>query len=346
MTGNIKQRPIDSLAGKKILFVAPSFFGYAAEIERELKAAGATVFRYENRPVTGFLGKVLVRLFPAGLRPVTKRYYEAILSNHQNDAIDLIFVLRGEGIDRSIVARFRKFYPNARCVLYLWDSFRNDKGADDRVNHFDTASTFDLQDARVAGIRFVPLFYLRDYSAQRSVAADIDISFIGTVHTDRYAVLRRLLATVDREASRFLFLYFPSKVIYWARAIGSPSFWGAKQSEFSFVPLSRDELLALVGRSRVMVDIERPVQTGLTMRTLEALGAQRKLVTTNASVAQYDFFDARNIAVIDRNKPSLPSDFLASGFVATAPDILAKYEVGYWLEVVLGLSDCPGYLRQ
>lgn len=87
--------------------------------------------------------------------------------------------------------------------------------------------------------------------------------------------------------------------------------------------------------SRTILDIEHPAQTGLTMRTFETLGASKKLVTTNAQVRDYDFFDPSNILVIDRKSPPrIPESFLETAYVPAHADIYSKYSLQGWIKDV------------
>eukprot|EP00456_Euglypha_rotunda_P052314 TRINITY_DN4215_c0_g1_i1.p1 TRINITY_DN4215_c0_g1~~TRINITY_DN4215_c0_g1_i1.p1 ORF type:complete len:342 (-),score=60.99 TRINITY_DN4215_c0_g1_i1:275-1300(-) len=332
------------LKDKTVLLVAPSFFGYSAEIERQLKAWGATVHHYENRPSTSVFGKAMVRLFPKLWAPVTNAYYAKMFEKHRSESIDYLFVIRGEGLTDGAMRRFSSMFPSATKVLYLWDSFRNDKGAAERIAYFDIASSFDVEDARSdKRLRFLPLFYLSQFSDLRSHAQSTDLCFVGTVHTDRYAVLKRLAQVVGGGYRIRYFLFFPSRLLYRVRRLLSPQFWGSDHAEFSFDSLGRQQVLSMFGDARAVVDIERPIQTGLTIRSLETLGAQRKLVTTNATVREYDFYDERNIAVIDRTHPTLPANFLDTPFHSTPESILSKYSVERWLRIALALDPLPEY---
>ncbi len=84
----------------------------------------------------------------------------------------------------------------------------------------------------------------------------------------------------------------------------------AKIDDFSFTSLSQEETLDIISQSKVVVDIEHPGQVGLTMRTLEMLGCQKKLITTNKSVREYDFYNEDNILVVERNNIKLNKSFL------------------------------------
>ena len=88
--------------------------------------------------------------------------------------------------------------------------------------------------------------------------------------------------------------------------------WRSRVDEFMFATLPISAVNDIFMSSRAVLDVTHPRQCGLTMRTLETLGASKKLVTTNTAVRGYDFYDPTNIAVIDRRSPIIDPDFLGS----------------------------------
>ena len=91
--------------------------------------------------------------------------------------------------------------------------------------------------------------------------------------------------------------------------------------------LNAEQTLALVAQSHVVVDVHHLGQNGLTMRTIGSLGAHKKLITTNSSVVQYDFFHSDNIIVIDRLSPVIPPVFFTSEYQPIAKPIYRKYSL-------------------
>ena len=111
-----------------------------------------------------------------------------------------------------------------------------------------------------------------------------------------------------------------------------------RYKSISFIPLTHRNISELVHESKVILDINHPKQVGLTMRTFEAFGAQKKLITTNADVANYDFYDKNNILVIDRLNPLINNEFLTGPFVAPDEKILLKYSIQGWITDLFSLS--------
>ncbi|MFH4210110.1 lipopolysaccharide biosynthesis protein, partial [Acinetobacter baumannii] len=69
-----------------------------------------------------------------------------------------------------------------------------------------------------------------------------------------------------------------------------------------------DEIIKLYAKSNVILDISHPGQSGLTMRTFEAIGAGKKLITTNLNIKEYPFYNSDNIFIISRDKLVLEKD--------------------------------------
>jgi hypothetical protein len=110
--------------------------------------------------------------------------------------------------------------------------------------------------------------------------------------------------------------------------------FGQKQ-DFIYQPKSKSDIDGLVARSRIVVDIERPVQTGYTIRAIELLCANRKLITTNPEMVNADFFDPANIAVVDRFAPKIAPSFFQQPYVPLCEEILKRYSLDRWIEEVL-----------
>lgn len=319
------------------LIISPDFFGYSKEIASALAKRGVNALVHDDRPATDTLTKALIRISPGILKHKADVYFDRIIAVARQHPITEILVIKGQALSCDAIRRFRAAFPNARFTLYFWDSYRN-MSADsaEKVALFDRAFTFDPIDAENdKRLEYRPLFYLDEFAHLPQVEQDIDLFFFGTVHSDRYQVLKRLELALPPRAKLKKILYFASYAVYLARRTFQAGFWGAKKSEFIFKPVPKNELKSLLARSRVVIDIERPVQAGLTMRTLETIGARKKIITTNAYAAKADFYRPENVLVIDRDNVVIPEAFFSTDFVELPEDICKKYTLSGWLDDVL-----------
>ena len=87
--------------------------------------------------------------------------------------------------------------------------------------------------------------------------------------------------------------------------------------------------------SFAIFDIEHPLQRGLTIRSIEALGAGKKLITTNKSIVEEDFYNPKNIYILDRESLlEIPLSFFDSPFQPIAEDIYYKYSISGWIDEI------------
>ena len=181
-------------------------------------------------------------------------------------------------------------------------------------------------------LRYRPLFYLPEFSSLDPVEADIDLLFLGTVHSDRFEVTERLARSLPPEIRFERVCYFPSKKLFYVKRVFRPGYWRSQVEDFVFVPIPRAKVLNYLARARAVLDIERAVQTGYTMRTIEAFGASKKLATTNAAIAQADFHHPDNQIVLDRARPRISPEFLQTDYRPVSDIAVQRYSLASFLD--------------
>ena len=71
------------------------------------------------------------------------------------------------------------------------------------------------------------------------------------------------------------------------------------------------------------------------MRTIETLGAKKKLITTNKQIIEYDFYNPANVLVVDRKNPVIPDVFMITPYVEIPQEIYNKYYIDSWRDTLL-----------
>ena len=339
------------LKGKKVLLFIPNGKGiYGAGVSAELEKRGAQVTVYDERPSTSTLSKVLIRLAKSSIEKILSKYYDGILEKHKNDAFEFVLVVRGEAFTKKIIEDYRNAFKNAKFYLYLWDSlvYTNTVSL---FSSFDKVLSYDLADVRKhPELIHRPLFYLDDYKniAARPSGA-IDVLFIGKVHHDRFAFIKNLETFFNRNGLKtYFYLYFPSRLLFIQKKLTDASFRKSKMSDFHFDHLPIKDVSYYMSQAKVSLDVQSPLQIGLTMRTLEVLGSKRKLITTNEAIKKYDFYNPENILVVDRNDPKIDPEFIRSPYKEIDPAIYANYSVAGWADEIFELDKdhASNYLKE
>jgi hypothetical protein len=316
------------------LLISPDFFGYPQAIVKALERRCRRAIWINDRPGTDTWTKAVVRVSPRLMQRKSDAYFEGEISRVADEAIRDVVVIKGEALSLDMIARMRKMLPNARFTLYFWDSFLNmPKGSVHKIPLFDRAFSFDPVDAAAEpGLVYRPLFYIPDVAAVESAPAPIDVLFVGTAHSDRVKVLRRVAQSIPESFAFRKVLYVRSQLLHSVQSIVSRDYRLMDHKDFIFSPMPGSEVRALVEQSRVVLDIERHVQTGYTMRSIEMLGASKKLITTNASIKDADFYNPNNQHVIDRENPRVDPAFIDKAWVPCDDTVLQRYSLDGWID--------------
>jgi hypothetical protein len=324
----------DSIQSKKITVICPKYFGYEHKIVEKLIEYGGIVFYIDERPNNSIIGKGLIRLFPFLYKINIIIYYNKKIKDMTK--CDIVFVINPESLSKNILLSIKKTTKASKYILYMWDSFSNKKRAKQLIPFFDKVFTFDPDDAKKNNIIFRPLFFLLEKEDTIKYNEKIDISFIGTGHSDRGKIINIIKNQCEKLKINYYFiLYLQSIFIFFFYKIIKKTFKGMKSSDFIYTPVKYNDYMNILKSSKIIIDIEHPKQIGLTMRTYEALGKEKKLITTNSNIKEYDFYDDENICIINRNDPIININILEKKYKKIPEHIYYKYSIDGWLEDIL-----------
>lgn len=329
---------MSKLNGKKILLIAAELFNYEKEIENELERQGAEVNRYDQRPSNDFLTKVFIRLnMKLFVQKKIDIYYANIIDECSKIEYDYIFLVSPEAINADTLQKIKDSQKKAKVYIYMWDSIKNKKQALSLLPLSDRFFTFDSTDMSSNDkIKFLPLFYINNYEEVEHIDKPLyDIVFIGTVHSDRYRLVKKIeQIAIENGLSTYLYFYSPSRLLFWIKKFTDKNFFFIKAKDISFNSLSQVDILSIIKKTKSIVDIEHPSQNGLTMRTIEMLGAKRKIITTNKNIKSYDFYNTNNILVVDRDDIQIDSNFFQKNYEKIDSSIYVKYSINNWIKQI------------
>jgi hypothetical protein len=297
---------------KNVLFVAPKFHGYSNLIKEEMGNLGAKVIlKHENS--IGLTFRLLTKLGLSDL--YRKTFNKNLMSVLNNNVIDVLFIIRGEFVTSTFLKEVKRSYKNIKVIMYQWDSVNN-YDYRELIAFTDNTFSFEKTDCKKLHIQYLPLFYDGKWRNIPLISrTEVNsVLFVGALHSDRYELLLKLKDQLkDKKIITNFYLFTPFftfvKKLFQQKT-------SLKALEYiTFKSISKNKLLQLYSKSAVIIDIHGSFQSGLTMRTIETLGASRKLITTNESILQEPFYREKNISIIDRNNPKIDMSIFSSDFV-------------------------------
>jgi len=282
----------------RALFLSPSFFDYEVEIEQALVDDGYKVDFFDERPTNSSLAKALFRIGGRPVQILVRRYYDRILKVTHANRYDLVLVIKGEVVPLRFLREIRRRNPNAHFVYYSFDAIPAGSNCTLLFDEFDALYSFDpCNVAADDRLTLKPLFYSEHFSYPSQEGPRLhDLTFVGTMHSDRYRFVTKLFESFTRT---YGFFYVPARWFFYFRKYASRSFAGVPTSAVSFSKLDKSAVAAIFQDSRAVLDLQRSAQSGLTMRTFEVLASGAVLVTGNKAIRQSDIFDPSRIVVVD-----------------------------------------------
>ena len=266
---------------KKLLFIGPNFFNYQDIISEGLRQKGYEVTYFDDRPSTSLLMKSIIRVNRNLVKKQIDKYFNTILESCKKNQYDVVIVLIGESLYNDMIDKMREVIPNAKYIFYDWDAIENFPSREVFSRHFDFCYTFDNEDVkRYKWFKFLPLFYTE--SEKDYVEDKRDALFIGTIKNGKYSFVKEMEnALTEQGYNCYFYHYIQSKSVFRYMKMKDRGMKKAKLSEFSFKRVSKEETYKLMKESKMIIDVPMKHQNGLTIRTFEALGFNKKLITTN-----------------------------------------------------------------
>lgn len=323
----------DTLKGKKILLLYARFFGYDQIVKAKLESLGAEVDLYDARANISTFEKALKKVNSSFYYKKQYRFHKKIYKDNANKQYDYIYT--NENIASETLKAYKRVFPGATIILYLDDSVENLKGVEKTFYCYDKILTFDSSDAEKYHLQFRPLFFSDLFSEadKGDTKVENEICFIGTCHSDRLNVIDKILNKY-KKYHYYLYCYLQSWYMYYYYRVVNPVFRTKKKDFFRYKQKSLAEVAGEMRKSIAILDIQHPLQTGLTMRTIETLGCKKKIITTNKDIMNYDFYNKSNIAIIDRCNPIIDEDFFTTPYVDISEDMYKKYSIEGWIKEI------------
>lgn len=317
---------MSDLSGKRVLFICPEFYNYHTELKLAMEDAGAVVDFISEFP-RGFVYRFFHKLNLRLSNWLLDKHLQKLVNKAKTNEYDFFFVVRGGCLNQLVLKKLRILQPACKFLMYQWDSIKQNDYLNN-INFFDIVKTFDSYDASTHELKYLPLYYGSSFANLKTDVIDIDMAFFGAYHSDRLKIIKFFHNYFKSKKLVFFSHLYITKAALLKRLIcGEILFSDIKY--FKTYKVSFNDIQMIYSRANTVLDVELSIQSGLSMRTFEVLGAKKRLVTTNVNIENEKFYRNEIILVFDRKSPVLNDNFFKSSQVFD--DDFSDYEIGNWL---------------
>lgn len=234
--------------------------------------------------------------------------------NNLND-FDTV-IIHASRITSPVVRYIHNNNPKIRIIVWYWNPVLKCEKLEKYPSEICERWTFDEQDAENFNLKYNRQYYFNDILLEDREIVN-DVFFIGG-DKGRLGILKNLEKELQNYNIRTDFHITKT----------------SKNSDKNAIykkRISYDESLKKVSSSKAILDIVSAGQTGLTLRPLEALFFQKKLITNDKSILNRDFYNPNNIFVLEHNNMADIKAFLESPYSVVPQEIMDKYDFDKWL---------------
>ena len=321
----------------KICVISFDFWGYDAHIVEALKEKGIEAnhikigaVSYEN------FGERLTNLFSKVFLDKNLKYQKRQkFVIEQLDKLghqDQILVLNADTFDHSTLEYMKK--STNRFITFLYDNLDRFP-VQDKLHFFDKIYSFDDKDIEKHGFeRLTNYNYLPFLSKEKQNPSE-DALYITSYDKKRIKQLDILSQKFEELRLKFDLYVIGKKS--WKNQLMKP--FSKNKIVFTRKRINHENLTEFYKRTKVILDLMRENQYGLSFRVFEAMALEKKIITDNEKIKNYDFYNPNNILVLNKDFSNITKEFFETPYQSLPEEIYKKYTLEKWVERVFNLEN-------
>jgi hypothetical protein len=316
----------------RITLISHDNWGYNNNIAVALKKKGHTLhhvdfstFKYKY-PNFGY--KVYNFLLKAIFKKNLKHIYYGKEINRRlaqlGEIQDAILTIKGDWIDPAQILEFKKY--TKKSIAYFNDNIYRCPKILKVIPNFDEVYSFEKEDCLKYNLKFITNWiYQGENQGTPNSSFDYDVFNISS-KDNRFKTISKVADVLKAQNIKSRIIIYDKK-----NKNKNPNI------EFISKYMQITEVNDYIKRSKLLLDIQRKEQNGLTFRVFESIGLQKKLITTNRNIVDYDFYNPNNILVIDEENIQIDPHFFKIPYEPIPESIYNNYTLDTFLKKVFNL---------
>jgi hypothetical protein len=315
----------------KITIISFDNWGFNSHIVTALKKEGHCVYHINFNAFTYKYSTILYRYYNFFLKTIFKKnlknihYGKKILEKLREvkEIQDVILTVKGDFIDPKNILEFKKY--TKKSIAYFNDSIYRCPKIKSVIPCFDEVYSFEKQDCQKYNLKFITNWI---YPSEIIPKQKTQFQIFNISSKDRRSPIISKITTILKE----------KKINYKIIVFDKENKNNDPNIEYTSQQIPLSKVNEYMNNSQVLLDINRKGQKGLTFRVFESLSLEKKLITTNNDIKNYDFYNPNNILIIKEKNITIPLDFFENDYVKIPEAIVKKYLVENWINHVLKLK--------
>lgn len=216
-----------------------------------------------------------------------------------------------------IVKYIRKKNPSCRIIIWYWNTISNNR-IPLKYRKYCEEWSFDIGDCKKYNLQYNTQFSFKEILSGNAKKFQYDMYFVGR-DKGRIQILQSLQKGLESIGKIGKFIILKDKT--------SVSNYNYAKKEISYL-----ENIEYLKNTRSILEIVQNGQAGITVRCVEALFLNIKIITNNIEIKNYDFYDPHYIYILNESTTiDEIKKFLEEKTFAYNSDIIDRYDFHAWL---------------
>ena len=215
----------------------------------------------------------------------------------------------------------------ASKYVYYTNAVRNSRTKPNNIPKDWRVYTFDISDSKEFDIEYSPEYYTEH---QENIKYDLkyDVCYVGADKTNvRLKNLLDIKEVLRKNKVQNFFHIF--------RVLKKYNKYELQETTNMF--LKYEDIQRIILESKCILELQMEGQSGCILRTLESMFLNRKLITNNKDIVNYDFYNPNNIFVIEnaddfKDRFNDILKFMRSPYQKLPDMVKNNYKFCKWLE--------------
>ncbi|SIP99122.1 hypothetical protein SAMN05880574_103153 [Chryseobacterium sp. RU37D] len=248
---------------------------------------------------------------------------------------DQILVLNPDTFDIATLEKIRKYTD--RLITYLYDNLER-VPVEGRLHFFDKIFSFDISDVEKHSFEKITNYIYLPYLPKEKQNPQMDLFYITSYDNRRVSLIKQLAKKLINIGMKFQIMVIGKKS--WKHQLRN-LFIKVPENLFlifSIKKIPHDDLPKYYKNSKVLLDLMREGQYGLSFRIFEAMSLEKKIITDNEAIRSYDFYNPNNILILNENISNLDKTFFETPYQTVPKEIYYRYTLDCWVNKVFELD--------
>lgn len=241
-------------------------------------------------------------------------------------SIDYVLIIRPDMLDLKTLDQLKKI--GKKVVAYQWDGLERFPDVFSYIGLFENFLVFDRQDfnrykAKYANLRKSENFYFDFDRGGPNIHDSKMVYYVGSYIADRSHDLIFLMQELEKYD-----LDFDVNL----RHSSSKLPFEKKNIKFFKHNIDFEANIGRLKKARFLLDFKVAEHNGLSLRFFEALKYEKKMITTNKSVMDYNFYDSQNVFILNHDDLNTLPQFIESPYRPVPLETVEQYSFSHWLQ--------------